>query len=489
MLKSMINKAPRLAALALCGLLGACVPAVHQPRPTDPQIDLPEHYAGASKEEPSPALGTWSQFVEDPNLINLIDEALEHNQELEILRQEMGISRSEFMARRGEFLPRLGFFAGAGMERVGLYTSQGASDAAHEIEPGEEVPENLGDLHLGFQASWEIDIWKKLRNGTQAAHYRYLGSIEGRNFMVTLLVEEVADAYFELMALDNQLEVLAANVELFERSLEVVKLQKQAGRVTELAVQRFEAELLKSQSRQYDIRQEIIEAENEINLLCGRYPQRVPRSSGRFAELSPQDIGPGLPTQLIENRPDVREAELELEAANLDVKVARALFYPSLSIDVEVGYEAYALRKVTVNPKSLFYNVAGNLVAPLLNRKAIKAEYFAANARQMQALVTYERAVLQAYIEVANQLSKLENLGQSYALKVQQVQILERAKETSSELFRSARADYLEVLTTRREALEAELELIETKQRQLHARINLYQALGGGWREMDSAEE
>jgi len=184
----------------------------------------------------------------------------------------------------------------------------------------------------------------------------------------------------------------------------------------------------------------------------------------------------------LENRPDVRQAELELEAAKLDVKAAKAAFYPSLSIDAQVGYRSFNIEHLVTTPESLIFGVAGNLTAPLLNRTAITAQYRSANARQLQAVFNYEKTLLQAFTDVANQLAMSQNLQKSYELQQQQVDTLARAADVSNVLFQSARADYMEVLLTRRDSLEAQMELIETKKRQFHAMVNIYQALGGGWR-------
>ncbi|MEZ4321738.1 MAG: TolC family protein [Myxococcota bacterium] len=476
----MSDRTTRFTAAALCLLLSACAPALKDLKAREASLAMPESFEGQS-DGPSLAEKRWEELFADPHLVGLIDQALKNNQELGILFQETVISGAELRAKRGEVLPKVDLAAGVGMEKVGLTTSQGVSDEAHE------VPEYLGDFRVGLEASWEVDIWKRLRNASKAARLRYLSTIEGRNFVVTTIVAELADSYYELMALDNQLKVVETNIQILTDSLEVVKLQKEAARVTELGVQRFEAELLRNQGHQYELRQEIVETENRINLLCGRMPQPVERSSDAFATLPPRDVGLGTPAMLLENRPDVRAAELRLEAAKLDVKSARAMFYPSLGIDGRLGYEAYAIAKLGATPESLLIDAAGRLVAPLLNRSAINANYRTANAQQMQAVLDYERTLLEAYTEVTNRRSRLENLNQSYQRKAEQVQTLEQAIETSTVLFRSARADYLEVLTTRREALESQMELIETKQRQLSAEVDLYQALGGGWRPSTSA--
>ncbi len=446
------------------------------------QKNVPSIYSGdTGADTANTAKLGWKSFFTDPYLAALIDTALVRNQELNITLQEIEISRNEIRARKGEYLPFVGLKAGAGLEKVGRYTSQGAGDASTEITPGREVPEALPDYMIALQASWEIDIWKKLRNAKKAAVSRYLATVEGRNFLLTNLIAEVANSYYELLALDNQLAIVKQNIDIQNNALRIVKLQKEATRVTELAVRRFEAQVLNTTSLQYDSRQKIVETENRINFLLGRYPQPIARSTQEMETLVPAVVQPGMPAQLMANRPDIRQAEQELAAAKLDVKVAKARFYPSLGISAAIGYQAFDPSYLIKTPQSLLYSIAGDLVAPLVNRNAIKATYYTANAKQVQAVFNYERTVLNAYIEVANRLSRISNIRQSYALKTQQVQALIQSVDISNTLFKSAQADYMEVLMTQRDALESRFELIESKKQQMNALVDIYQALGGGW--------
>jgi multidrug efflux system outer membrane protein len=284
------------------------------------------------------------------------------------------------------------------------------------------------------------------------------------------------------LALDHQLALVKENISLQGNALELVKLQKQASRVTELAVQKFRAEVLNSQSLEFDLQQQIKETENKLNLLLGRYPQAILRTQSNFLALRPADISEGIPSQLLVNRPDVKQAELELVAAKLDVKVARAEFYPSLGISAGIGLQAFRPSYLFRLPESMLYSLAGDLTAPIINRNAIKAEFAAANAKQLQALYQYARTLLTAYLEVANELAKSENLERKFSLKSQQVDALDHSTSIANDLFKSARADYLEVLMTQRDALESKLELIETKKAQLINRTMLYRNLGGGWK-------
>jgi outer membrane protein, multidrug efflux system len=424
----------------------------------------------------------WNKFFTDPYLIGLIDTALQNNQDFNMILQEINIVKNEVRVRKGAYLPFVTIGGGTGIEKTARYTRAGAVDESTEIQPGKKIPDPLPDFLLVANISWEVDLWRKLRNSKKSAVYRYLSSIEGKNFMVTKLIAEVATSYYELMALDNQLEILKKNIEIQQNALEIVKLEKESARVTELAVRRFHAEVLKNQSYLFDIHQAIIEMENRINFLVGRFPQPVLRNSQNFSALLPDTIQAGIPSQLLENRPDIRQAEQQLAASKIDVKVAKANFYPSLMITGTLGYEAFNTKFLFQSPRSILYTLAGQLVGPLINRNAIKAFYYSANARQIQSIYNYERTILTAHIEVANQLSNMNNLKNSYDLRAKQVDALTQSIDISTRLFKSARADYMEVLLTQRDALQSKFELVETKKQQMNAMVNIYQALGGGWK-------
>ena len=442
--------------------------------------DVPDRYY-SDQDTTNTANMQWREYFTDPYLVSLIDTALSNNQELNITLQEIEIARNEVSAKKGEYLPSVNLRAGTGVDKVGRYTRNGALEANTDIEPGREFPEPLGDFMVGAYATWEVDVWRKLRNSKKAALTRYLSSVDGKNFMVTNLIAEIANSYYELLALDNQLDIVKQNIVIQSDALKIVKLQKEAARVTELAVRKFEAEVYHTRSLQFDIQQKIIETENRINFLVGRYPQSVERDSKTFNDLLPKQIHSGIPSQLLANRPDIRQAELELEASKLDVQVARARFYPSVGISAGVGLQAFNPSFLLKAPESLLYSLAGDLMAPLINKNEIQATYNNANAKQIQAVFNYEKTILGAFVEVANQLSNIENLKQSYDLKAKEVDALSQSISISNDLFKSARADYMEVLLTQRDALESKFELVETKMQQMNAMVNVYKALGGGW--------
>lgn len=478
MSKRIIYQCLGVAFLASC--LSACVVPVKVVE-KNANKSTPKSFNN-SQDSTNTAKTKWKDYFTDPNLASLIETALSNNQELNITLQEIEISQNEIKAREGEYLPFVRLGGGAGVEKVSRYTSKGASDDMSEIKPGKRTPEILPDVYFGASASWEIDIWHKLRNARKVAVMNYLASIEGKNFLVTNIVSEIANSYYELMALDNQLEIVQKNIGILNSALSIIKQEKEAAKVTELAVRRFEAEVFKAQSLQYEIQQKIVETENRINFLVGRFPQRVQRDSQQFHSLVPDKILAGLPSQLLENRPDVRQAELKLEAAKLDISVARANFYPSLGLSAFVGIRAFNPLLLANIPAALVSSLAGDMIGPLVNKRAITATYKNASAKQIQAVYDYERTILNAYIEVTNQLSNIDNLEKNYAMKSKQVEALTKSNDISLKLFTSARADYMEVLLTQRDVLDSRIELVETRMKQMNALVNTYRALGGGWK-------
>ncbi len=271
--------------------------------------------------------------------------------------QQIAIANNEVQIRKGEYLPFVNIYAGAEVEKVGEYTRNGAVEHNLDVRENEEFPEPLSNFTAGLSATWELDVWKKLRNGKKAAVLEYLSTIEGKNFMITNLVAEIASSYYELLALDNQLSIIEQNLEIQQNALKMVRLQKQAARATQLAVRRFEAEVLKNQSNKYTIQQQIVETENKLNFLIGRFPQPITRDANSFVEQNINTIYAGIPSQLLANRPDIKQAEYELEASKLNVKIARANFYPSIGIKAGVGLEAFKPKYIVDTPQSLLYNL------------------------------------------------------------------------------------------------------------------------------------
>ncbi|WP_343661181.1 efflux transporter outer membrane subunit [Chryseobacterium sp.] len=473
-----------ITAIALSLVLASCKAPMATVIKDEVKENIPQNFNQEEQQDANNNSGTtpWRQFFTDPNLVTLIETALKNNQELLITLQEIEIAKSGVLAKKGRLSPTVSAGIGAGLKKSGRYTSEGAGDATTEIEPGKEMPDPLGNFEAGLNASWEIDIWKKLRTEKESAVAHYLSTVEGKNFVLSNLIEEVADNYYELLALDNQLDIIQQYIKLQQRALEISKIQKEAAAATELAVKKFEAELAKSKAAEYTIRQQITEKENEINALLGRYPQPIVRTKENFMSTIPQTVYTGIPSQLLANRPDIKQAELELKASKLDVEAARKEFYPSLEISATLGLEAFKPSYLVKMPESIAYNLAGELAGPLINKSAIKANFQTADAKQIQALYEYDKTILNAYLDVANLMSKVKNIDQYYQLKSQETKALDQSIDIANQLFRNSRADYLEVLLNQRDALDAKMELIEAKQKQLSTVVDIYKSLGGGWK-------
>lgn len=468
-----------IAAALFCIIYASCKLPVPIQVPT--LKPMPSAYSD-SVDSTNSANMNWREFFTDPNLITLIDTAINNNPEMLMLLQDIEMAQNRVQMRHGALLPSVMVGGGIGIEKVGTYTSQGAGDASTEITPGQMVPEHLTDFSGGIRASWELDIWGKLKNAKSAAMAKYLASFEGRNFVRTNLIAEIANSYYELLALDNQLDILRETIRLQQNQLELVKVQKEAAVVTELAVKQFEAQILNSQSMEYEFLQSITENENKINFLMGRYAQPIVRDKAIFTTQLPNRIKQGIPSQLLKNRPDVRQAELELLASKWELKAAQLEFYPSLAVSGRFGLQAFRPRYLVKLPESLLYTLVSDMAGPIINKNAIMAEFKTANAMQIQTMYEYQKRVLNAFVEVSNELAHINNLEKRYILKAQEVEVQTRSIGIANDLFKSARANYLEVLTAQREALSAKLELIEVKQRQFNSVINLYRALGGGWK-------
>jgi NodT family efflux transporter outer membrane factor (OMF) lipoprotein len=451
----------------------------------EPGKALPDSFNGKTDLDNSAQI-RWCEFFNDPTLVDLINQALAGNQELKIRNQDIRIANNEILARSGAYLPFLSLGTSASLEKSSRFTRNGAVEDQLTVAPGKGFPDPLPNFLVAADVTWEIDIWRRLRNAKDAAVLRYFSTAEGRNYFVTRLIAEVAENYYELLALDSRMQILDGMIAIQQQSLVMAQARMQAGRDTALGVQRFQADVRKNQSEKLIIQQDIIETENRINFLVGRFPQRVQRQLVDYLNLSLHTLSVGVPSQLLLNRADIRQAERELQAAGLDVRVARARFFPALTLSAGVGYEAFNTRYLFQSPESLIYNAAGNLVAPAINRRAIRADYLTANAQQLQAVYNYQRTVLNAFTEVVNRISKVQNYGQSIEIKRQQLQSLQSAVTSAMQLFQSAhaqggeRADYVDVLTAQRDLFDVRMALIETKRQQLDAVVLAYQALGGG---------
>lgn len=304
--------------------------------------------------------------------------------------------------------------------------------------------------------------------------------------MLSSLISQVAGNYYHLLALDNKLDLIRQYIELQKKAVEIAKIQKSADADTELAVEKFEAELAKARSDEYTLRQEMTESENSLNLLLGRYPTAIARDKSTFLSASLQKVMTGIPSELLNNRPDIRQAEHELASAKWSVEAARKEFLPSLNISASLGLDAFNPTYLTRLPKSLALSVLGGLTGPLINRKAIQANFQSADAQQVEALYEYDKTLLTAYSEVCTLMSKIKNLDQYYQLKTEESSKLNQSVNVARQLYLNSRCTYLDVLMDERDALDAKMERLEAKEQQLSSIVDVYRSLGGGGEQSSS---
>jgi NodT family efflux transporter outer membrane factor (OMF) lipoprotein len=466
-----------VAALGIL-LCSSCAPS----RTADVRkVKLPDAYEAAPDQQPVESI-PWKDYFQDPQLVELVTLAVKYNYDLRIALQRIEVARAGVRRATGAWVPQVGLATGVGVRKFGLYTMDGAGNAATEIRPGQTVPVHLPDFYVGLQASWEVNLAGRMRHLQESAKARYLATVEGANLVITSLVADVAVAYYELAAVDRSLEVVRQTLVRQEEALEAMRVQKAAGLTNELAVQQFAGQLADTRALQAKLTQQSRTIENQLNLLVGRLPQSIRRPDDALTR-DVEDPAPlGVPSDLLRNRPDIRAAEHRMRAAGWDVKAARAAFYPSIRITSGVGYQAFNPKFLFATPASIAYSVAGGLVAPLVNRSAINAEFDSASALQVQAMYEYQSAILSGFIDVASSLATVEQVNEIVEHRTTQLDALGETIATADLLFEAGQASYLEVLTAQQNALAAELELIEALKVQRISRLLLYKAVGGGWR-------
>lgn len=465
--------------LLLPSIIFSCAPVQTVSEPA--MEDAPQQYL-LNHDTTNSAAVPYDVFFQDTLLVKLIDTALARNWDLKATLQRIQIAEANVLAATGALRPRLDASGISAIRRYGLYTMDGAGNSSTFMLPGKIVPTNLPDYFIGFQSAWEVDVWGKLKSRKQSAVARSLATQAARNVLITQLISEVATAYYELQASDLELKMIDETIVIQQRAFDIVKAKKEAGVLNELAVKQFEAQLANILALRQEVFQQMQLTENRINFLCGRYPQPIVRDTVFHSNQLTSSIAVGIPAQLLENRPDIRQATLELRAARADVAAAKAAFNPSLNITASLGYQGFRPDLLFRTPESLAYTLVGGLAAPLINRAGLKAAFQNANATQLETVYMYGKTVVNAYHEVYTSLQRAQSMELLYQQKLQETNLLSQSVNIAEDLFRTGRATYLEVLFAQQQTLSARVEMIEAKQRLLTTGVHLYKALGGGWR-------
>jgi NodT family efflux transporter outer membrane factor (OMF) lipoprotein len=444
---------------------------------------VPQQYADKAGATDSANL-VFRNIFSDPNLNTFIATALKDNTNLNIALQRIAIAHARLTERKGAFLPSVNGVVSAAADKYGDYTMNGVGNFDTNLSPNinkdQKIPvKPTTDMFIGFTSNWEIDLWGKLKHLKKAAQAEILATEKGKQLLITSLVATLAEGYYNLLGLDAELKIVRKNIGLQTRALEIVEAQKIGGRANELAVQQFRAQLLNTRGIEFRILQDRVRVENELNAIAGSYPKHIDRDTALPASMAAA-IETGLPASLLSARPDVKQAEYELQMMKENVQAARAAFLPSLILNPYIALNAFN-PSLLFNGGSLAYGIAGGLTAPLFQQRRLKAQFVMANAASKEAVYNYQQKLLDAYSEVVTNMNAVENTKKAHSLKLQEVQELNAAVTSARELYLTGYATYLEVITAQKNVLEAELALNEQKKNIYMSLIQLYRSLGGGW--------
>jgi NodT family efflux transporter outer membrane factor (OMF) lipoprotein len=412
---------------------------------------------------------SWKTLFTDQFLQLYIEEGLQNNMDIRIAIQQ--ILAAEAYAKQGKarFLPS-----------VNLGFNASHQELSENSQFGSLFNEAIDQYDITANLSWEADIWGKIRSNKRATQAAYLQSVSGHQAVKTQLISSIVNTYYNLLALDAQLEVTKQTIATRESSVKTIKALKDAGQVTLVAVDQNIAQYNNAKALQIDIEIAIFKTESTLSILLGKAPQHFERSRLDIQKID-QDITLGVPAKLLSNRPDVMVAEYGLIQSFELTNVARSNFYPSLTLTASGGFQSLDLDNL-LDINSLFTNILGGLTQPLFNQRRLKTQKEVTRARQEQSLLLFKKTLLVAGGEISNALFSYESETKKFEFRKNEVEALRAAEANSEELLKNGYANYLDLLTARRSALSAELNIIDSKLQQLVSIVNLYEALGGGWR-------
>jgi len=435
-----------------------------------PGIDAPSGWRLTEPQAKDLADTAWWEQFGDPVLTDLITTALRENKDLRIATARV----EEFMGRygttRASLFPQVSASGIGQRKAMSRYVNPPWSYSA-------DIPYN--DFQTFMSASWEIDVWGRLRRATEAARADLLGSEEGRRAVVMTVVTAVAAAYMDLCQLDKQLEIAERTAKSRENSFELFKLRYDRGLISELELRQVESEYDLALATIPLIEKLIGQQENYLSILLGRNPGPIPRGKPLDSLVLPT-VPSGLPSQLIDRRPDIRAAEQSLVAANARIGVAKALYFPVISLTGSFGVESTELSNLFLGPAKM-WSYAGQAVMPVFTAGAIAGQVTAAEAVKEQYLVRYQQAIQQAFREVDDALIDQNKSRKQLAIQKQQVEALNSYSSLATLRYENGYTSYLEVLDAERSLFNAQLAYAQTQAVLFRALVNLYKSMGGGW--------
>lgn len=396
----------------------------------------------------------WDVFFNDPMLKEWIRIGLEHNTDLNVARLKVTEAEAALTAARGAFLPGV----------------NGGLDAGVSAPGG-------GNFNLKVTAGWEADIFGSLTNAKRKAAAAVLQSMAYRQAVQTQLVATIANTYYTLLMLDEQLRVSQRTYENWKENIRTMEALKRAGKTNEAAVLQAKSNQLNVEGSMLSLEQQIIEMENSLSALLGIVPMTIRR--GHLNEQNfPLELSQGLPARLLSKRPDVKQAEMALAQAYYATNQARSSFYPKLNLSGTLGWTSSG---ASVDPSDFIANLGASILQPIFNKRALKANLKKAEAQQEAALFEFRQSLLDAGVEVNNALVQWQTAQESLNIDQKKVVHLQAAVWNTQLLMKHGGATYIEVLTAQQTLLQAELAVASDKFQQIQGVINLYRALGGGY--------
>nr|WP_241780981.1 efflux transporter outer membrane subunit [Cochleicola gelatinilyticus] len=453
-------------------LLQSCFVAKEYTRPEISETENLYRTDNLPTDSISMAMVSWKDLFSDTYLQQYINEGLQNNLDIRVALQQMAAAEAYLKQGKAGYLPTISANASASRSYLSENGQQGA------ILRGLGT-DHIDQFELSGSLSWEADIWGKIRSNKRATEARYLQSVAAHKAVKTALVANIAATYYQLLALDAQLEITNKTIIARDSSVFTIRALKDAGQVTQVAVDQNIAQYNNARALAVDLETAIFKTENALNLLLGK-PGALIRRNELENQTLESDLKLGVPATLLANRPDVIASEYALIQAFEFTNVARSSFYPSLTFTASTGFQSLELDEL-LNTNSLFANLLGGLAQPIFNRRAIKTQHEVALAEQEQAFLNFKKTLLIAGNEVSNALYDYKAETEKFEFRSNEVSALRNAENNSEELLKNGYATYLDLLTARESALNAELNSIDNKFQQLISIIDLYEALGGGW--------
>ncbi len=465
-MNSIINKT--LVVVVMATTLQSCFVAKDYTRP---ELDETEHlYRTDNLPQDSLSMAdvSWKDMFSDTYLKQYIEEGLQNNLDIRVAIQQIAAAEAYMKQGKAGYFPTLNANAQVTHQELSENSQFGG------------LFSSLDQYELSANLSWEADIWGKIRSNKRAGEASYLQTVAAHQAVKTQLVSAIASTYYQLLALDAQLEITNQTIATRDSSVYTIKALKDAGQVTQVAVDQNIAQYNNAKALKVDLEAAIFKTENAFNLLLGKPAETVNRSALTQQQLN-VDIKLGVPATLLSNRPDVIAAEYSLINAFELTNVARSNFYPSLTLTASGGFQSLELDEL-FNTNSLFATLVGGLTQPIFNKRQIKTQHEVAVSQQEQALLNFKKTLLTAGNEVSNALYDYDAETEKFEYRQNEVEALRQAEANSEELLKNGYANYLDLLTARESALNAELNVIDNKLQQLLSVVNLYEALGGGWK-------